>query len=352
MLKLSDYRLLGRSGLRVSPLALGTMTFGTEWEWGAEEGVAQRIFDTYIERGGNLIDTANGYTKGTSEKLIGKFIQGRRDQLVVSTKFSFPTDRDPNSGGNHRKSIVGSIHGSLRRLNTDYIDLLFLHAWDNTTPVDEVLRALDDLVRSGKILYIGISNTPAWQISRMQALASVRGWSQFVALQIEYNLLQRVPERELIPMATELGLGVMPWSPLRGGVLSGKYRDNQATDERTASAETGTRHNLVQTSGLLTPRSDEVVKELLRISKDTGRSPSQVAIAWLLNKPGVVAPVLGARTFDQFIENLDALVLDLSPCYMTALDQISKIELGYPHDYLEMMKCRTERPLGIGRRDA
>ncbi len=220
---LTHYRLLGRSGLRVSPLALGTMTFGTDWGWGSDEADARRIFDAYVDRGGNFVDTASNYTNGTSEKLVGAFAEGKRDRLVLATKYSLASaPGDPNSGGNHRKNMVRTVEQSLQRLRTDHLDLLYLHTWDATTPGDEIMRAFDDLVRAGKVLYAGISDTPAWQVARMQTMAELRGWSPFVALQIEYSLVQRTVERELVPMAKELGLGV-PWSPLGMGVLTGKY---------------------------------------------------------------------------------------------------------------------------------
>jgi aryl-alcohol dehydrogenase-like predicted oxidoreductase len=223
-LSLDSYRLLGRSGLRVSPLALGTMTFGTDWGWGSDRDEAKRILDAYLDRGGNFIDTANKYTNGTSERLIGELVGDRRERLVLATKYTLTMrPGDPNAGGNHRKNMVRSVEASLERLKTDYIDLLYLHAWDATTPVEEILRAMDDLVRAGKVLYVGISDTPAWQVSRMQAIADLRGWAPLVALQIEYSLIERTVERELIPMAQEMGLGVIPWSPLASGVLTGKY---------------------------------------------------------------------------------------------------------------------------------
>lgn len=223
-LALDDYRLLGRSGLRVSPLALGTATFGTEWGWGAERAEARKLFDRYVGLGGNLLDTADTYTDGSSERLLGEFAHEERERLVLATKYStLRRPGDPNSGGGHRKALFGSVEGSLRRLGTDYLDLLYLHVWDFRTSVEEVLRGLDDLVRQGKVLYVAISNTPAWQVSRMQAIADLRGWSPLVALQLEYSLIERTAERDLIPMARELGLGVVPYSPLGGGVLSGKY---------------------------------------------------------------------------------------------------------------------------------
>src|SRR5690606_15703315 len=223
-LTLDTYRLLGRSGLRVSPLALGTATFGTEWGWGAEQDDARKLFDLYVERGGNFVDTAPTHTNGSSERLLGQFIHGHRESLVVATKYTtLRSPGDPNSGGAHRKSLFASVEASLRQLGTDYIDLLYLHVWDFTTPVEEILRGLDDLVRQGKILYVAISNAPAWQIARMQTIADLRGWSPLTALQLQYNLAERTGERELLPMAQELGLGTVLWSPLAGRVLTGKY---------------------------------------------------------------------------------------------------------------------------------
>jgi aryl-alcohol dehydrogenase-like predicted oxidoreductase len=225
---LASYRLLGRSGLRVSPLALGTMTFGESW--GAPEDESRRIFDTYADHGGNFVDTAGFYAKGVSESLTGKFAAGKRDQLVISTKYTLAVQPgDPNAAGNSRISMVRGVEQSLRRLATDRIDLLFLHVWDNTTPAGEILRAFDDLVRAGKILYIGISDTPAWQIARLQTMAELRGWTQLIALQAEYSLLQRSSERELIPAAQAMGLGVLPWSPL----ASGKIRQWRAAAGRS-----------------------------------------------------------------------------------------------------------------------
>jgi aryl-alcohol dehydrogenase-like predicted oxidoreductase len=226
-LALDHYRMLGRSGLKVSPLCLGTMTFGETW--GSDEAESRRIFDAYVDRGGNFIDTAGFYAQGAAETLTGKFAAAGRDRLVLSTKYSLATrPGDPNAAGNSRKSMVRSVEDSLKRLQTDYIDLLFLHVWDDTTPIDEVMRAFDDLIRAGKVLYIGISDTPAWQVARMQTLAELRGWNQLAALQVEYSLLQRTTERDLIPAAKALGMGVMPWSPLSSGLLSGKYAGKAA----------------------------------------------------------------------------------------------------------------------------
>jgi aryl-alcohol dehydrogenase-like predicted oxidoreductase len=335
MSTLDTYRLLGSSGLRVSPLALGTMTFGADWGWGAEREEARRIFDAYVERGGNFIDSANRYTEGTAERLLGEFAAGRREQLVIATKYTLPTRAgDPNSGGNHRRSMVRSVEESLRRLQTDYIDLLYLHIWDGTTPVEEVLRAMDDLVGAGKVVYVGISDTPAWQVSRMQAIADLRGWAPLVALQVEYSLIERTVERELIPMAREMGLGVIPWSPLASGVLTGKYSraDLDGSDESAEAA--GTRKNVAIGNGALTERGLGIAEVVERVATEIGTTQSRVALAWTLLNPAVTAPIIGARTLAQFEDNLGALEVDIPEEQRTRLDEASAVELGFPHDFM------------------
>lgn len=332
---LDSYRLLGRSGLRVSPLALGAMTFGSDWGWGADTAEARRIFDAYVERGGNFIDTANHYTNGTSERLVGEFARERRERLVLATKYTLSTrPGDPNSGGNHRKSMVRSVEGSLQRLNTDYIDLLYLHAWDYTTPVEEILRGLDDLVRSGKVLYVGISDAPAWQIARMQSIADLRGWAPLIALQIEYSLIERTVERELIPMAQELGLGVIPWSPLASGVLSGKYSKADLKHDGDLSSASGTRKNVAAANGGLSERGLAIAETVKRVAAEMGKRPSQVAIAWTLLNPAVAAPIVGARTLAQLEENLGALEIVLDASHREELVAASAIDLGFPHEFL------------------
>lgn len=341
-LALDTYRLLGRSGLRVSPLALGAMTFGEDWGWGADAEEARRIFDAYVDRGGNFIDTANQYTNGTSERLVGAFAEGRREQLVIATKYTLTTrPGDPNSGGNHRKSMVPSVEGSLQRLNTDYIDLLYLHAWDATTPVEEILRAMDDLVRSGKVLYVGISDTPAWQVARMQAIADLRGWSPLIALQIEYSLLERTVERDLVPMARELGLGVIPWSPLGMGVLTGKY-SRADLEIGTGSADpAGTRKNVAAAHQRLTERGLAIADVVKEVAAEAGHEPAQVALAWTLENPAVTAPIVGARTLAQLEQNLAALDVRLTDDQLARLEAASAIELGFPHDFLTLPMVRN-----------
>ncbi|HWL86386.1 MAG TPA: aldo/keto reductase [Polyangiaceae bacterium] len=334
-LSLDSYRLLGRSGLRVSPLALGGMTFGTDWGWGSEADEVRRIFDTYVDRGGNFIDTANFYTNGTSERLIGEFAHEKRERLVIATKYTLTMrPRDPNSGGNHRKNMIQSVEASLERLKTDYIDLLYMHAWDGTTPVEEVLRAMDDLVRSGKVLYVGISDTPAWQVSRMQAIAELRGWSPLIALQIEYSLAQRTVERELMPMAKEMGLGVVPFFALASGVLTGKYTKADLDHGGGSAGAAGTRKNVAAANGVLTARNLEIAEVVKSVAVELGKTPAQVALAWTLLNPAVAAPILGARTLKQLEDNLGALDVSWTDSHRARLDAVSAVELGFPHDFL------------------
>ncbi|MBB5912275.1 aryl-alcohol dehydrogenase-like predicted oxidoreductase [Nocardia transvalensis] len=346
-LTLDTYRLLGRSGLRVSPLALGTMTFGADWGWGADRDESRKLLDLYLDRGGNFIDTASMYTNGSSERLLGEFTRDNRESLVLATKYTMQRrPGDPNAGGNHRKSMFASVENSLRQLNTDYIDLLYLHAWDFHTPVEEILRGMDDLVRQGKVLYVAISDAPAWQVSRMQAIADLRGWSPLVALQVEYSLIERTVERDLIPMAREMGLGVIPWSPLAGGVLTGKYGRTDLATDRVDSPE-GTRKNVVVAQNQLTERGLAIADVVKQVATEIGRTPAQVALAWTLLNPGVTAPIIGARTPDQLEDNLGALDIDLAPEHRARLDEASAITLGFPHDMLALDMTRTVTTGGL-----
>ena len=332
--ELNHYRLLGRSGLRVSPLCLGTMTFGTESGWGADKQESQKVFDLYVERGGNFIDTADAYTNGTSETYLGEFIQSRREQLVIATKYTCNTrPGDPNAGGNHRKNMIQSVEASLKRLKTDYIDLYWLHMWEFRTPIEEVMRAFDDLVRAGKVLYIGVSDTPAWKVSQANMLADLRGWTPLIALQIEYSLVERTVERDLIPMARELNIGVVPWSPLGGGVLTGKY--NRSNQEQTpANQDTATRKSFNEMMGKLTEQNLAIAEQVQNVAQEIGRSPAQVALNWLLQKPGVTSPIIGARTVRHLEDNLQCLDFVLSSEHLEQLDKISAIDLGFPHNFL------------------
>ena len=330
------YYLLGKSGLRVSELALGAMSFGTDWGWGTDISEARKMLDLYIDNGGNFVDTANQYTDGSSERMLGELLGEKRQQIVLATKYTLSTHPgDANAGGNHRKSMVRSIETSLQRLRTDYVDLLYLHLWDGTTPVEEILRAMDDLVRAGKVLYVGISDTPAWQVSRMQAIAGLRGWSPLVALQVEYNLIERTTERDLIPMANEMGLGVVPFSPLAGGLLSGKYIKEDFLDK---SVSTGVRHGSrgknMKTLGKFNERNMGIVDEVKKVASEVQESPAQVALAWLLSRSTVTSVLLGASKLEQLENNLNALNTQLSPDQIKRLDDISRVEMGFPHAVL------------------
>jgi aryl-alcohol dehydrogenase-like predicted oxidoreductase len=329
-MSLGHYVTLGRSGLRVSPFCLGTMTFGEELGWGSSVAESTAILDRYIERGGNFIDTANLYTKGHSETIIGDHVGGdpsKRDRLVLATKFSanhFPGD--PNGGGSSRKAIIAACEQSLRRLKTDYIDLYWLHCWDKFTPIEETTQALHDLVQAGKVRYLGVSDTPAWKTTQAQLLAQFRGWSPFIGLQIEYSLLQRTVEGELVPMALELGMGVTPWSPLRGGVLSGKYtRENAATPDVTKRA---------WNTHYLTEQTFVLLDELAAIAKALDTSVARVALSWVQHRPGVTSTIIGARTLKHLDDNLAALEVTLTPEQTAKLDELTKPTLNFPAAFL------------------
>jgi len=335
MTSLDQYRLLGRSGLRVSPVALGTMTFGQDWGWGADPAESRRIFDLYIDRGGNFVDTAVNYTNGVSERLLGEFLRDKRERVVLATKFTMAREPgNPNSGGNHRLNMLRSVEQSLRQLGTDRIDLLYLHGWDFTSHPEEVMRGLDDLVRAGKIVYIGICNTPAWRIAQMQTLAELFGWAPFVALQIEYSLIERTVEHELIPMASALGLGVLPWSPLGGGVLTGKYTRSDVADSREAGVA-ATRKGVMASSGQLSDRALSIAAVVGAVAEEIGATASQVALAWTLSNPAVTAPVMGARTLAQAEENLRALGVVLTDEQRARLDAASAPEPIFPGRFVE-----------------
>ena len=334
--QLDHYRLLGRSGLRVSPLSLGTMTFGVGSEWGTPDDVAAQMLDLYMERGGNFVDTANFYAQGGSERVLAPLIKERRERLVISTKYSL-TMRwgDPNASGNHRKNMIRSVEDSLKRMDTDYIDLLYLHVWDDRTPADEILRAFDDLIRTGKVLYAGISDTPAWRISHLQGIADVRGWSPFVALQIPYNLTERTVERDLMPMAKAMGIGVLPWSPLAGGVLSGKYSraDLKAKAEASIGGMTS-RKDINVATGRLSEKNLDIAEVVKAVAQEMGRSPSQVALAWTLLHPASTSPLIGARTLAQLEDNLAALEVEFSDAQIKRLNEVSAVDLGFPQAFL------------------
>jgi aryl-alcohol dehydrogenase-like predicted oxidoreductase len=321
------YRLLGNSGLRVSEAALGTMTFGEDWGWGAAKAEARKIYDAFREAGGNFVDTANVYTNGSSESFLGEFMQGHRASVVMATKYSnaFP-GTDPNAAGNQRKNMMQAVEASLKRLQTDYIDLYWAHIWDQITPVEEVMRGLDDLVRQGKVLYVGISDAPAWWVAQANTLAQLRGWSPFIGLQIEYSLIERTVERELIPVAQALNIGVTAWAPLSNGLLTGKYLGEGPSEPGRMSSD------MMKDFLPEQQRADRIVAAVKKVSEEAGRSMAQVALAWLRYRPLPIIPIIGARKLSQLHDNLAGFELALSADQLKTLDEASRIELGFPHD--------------------
>jgi len=320
------YKLLGKSGLRVSELCLGTMTFGDDWGWGAAEEESRKMFDAFAEAGGNFIDTANNYTNGTSEKFVGEFTKADRDHFVIATKYTLNENAtDPNFGGNHRKNMRRSVEGSLKRLDTDHIDLLWLHMWDGMTPVEEVMRALDDLVRAGRVLYTGISDTPAWVVSQANTLADLRGWTRFVAYQGLYSLASRAPERDILPMTQAMEMAYLPWGILEGGEITGKY--NAPSDEPKRSSDTS-------------ERIKTIAAVLLELADETAYTPSQIAINWVRQRPFPMIPILGARSEAQLRDNLGSLDFELTAEQIERLNAASPIDLGFPHSFLSSTHVR------------
>ncbi len=327
---LDHYVTLGHSGLRVSPLCLGAMTFGEEWGFGSTVKDSEAILDRYLARGGNFIDTANGYTKGHSEAIIGEHLgqhAAKRDRVVIATKFTTNMYRgDPNGGGANRKAIIAQCEQSLRRLKTSYIDLYWMHVWDANTPIEETLRALDDLVRDGKVRFLGFSDSPAWKCAEAQTITRFRGWAPLIALQIEYSLLERTVEGELVPMARELGLGITPWAPLARGTLSGKYtRENHGGTKPTRGE---------RVTSLLDERTYAIVDELVRVAKELDSTPARVALAWVASQPGVTSPIIGARTIEQLDDNLSAADIVLSADQIARLEKLSVPKLPFPANML------------------
>ncbi|NUQ76032.1 MAG: aldo/keto reductase [Polyangiaceae bacterium] len=327
---LGDYSLLGRSGLRVAPLCLGTMTFGTEWGWGADLETSRAVFNRYLEASGNFIDTADGYTNGRSEEILGQLMQetNSRDRVVLATKFTFNGRfGDPNAGGNGRKNIYRALEGSLRRLKTDYVDLYWLHSWDMLTPIEEVMSTLNSLVQAGKVRYIGFSNTPAWYLGKAQTIAEFRGYERVCALQLEYSLIERHIEREHIPAAIELGMGVCPWSPLASGLLTGKYkREGQGEGRLVTTKESGN-----PLFNKMSEQNFRIVDTLLDVAKEIGRSPAQVAINWITKRPGITSTLIGATKVSQLEDNLAALEFDIPAELSGKLDEVSQIESFSPY---------------------
>jgi len=323
-----DYKLFGRTGLRVSELCLGTMTFGNAWGWGAEKEEVKKIFDLYTSKGGNFIDTANLYSNGNSEEMIGELIKGDRNHFVLASKFTLKDGfdnppKDPNMSGMHKKNMLRSVEASLKRMQVDFLDILWVHAWDDLTPPEELMRGLDDLVRSGKVLYIGISDSPAWRVAQCNTMATLKDWTAFAGLQIEYSLIQRSAERDLLPMAKAYDMAVTPWSPLGGGILSGKYGKDGKGKGRASEGNK------------LTEKRLRIAEEVVKIAKKIGAEPAQVAIKWTMHNNNAVIPIIGARTKKQFESNIGALKIELSEEHISTLNEVSNIELGFPHDFLK-----------------
>ena len=316
------YKLLGRSGLKVSELCLGTMGFGTDSGWGADKETSFGIMEAFANAGGNFLDTANRYQNGTSEKIIGEFVSQRdRDFFVIATKYSlYDNLTNPNASGNNRKNMMRSVEASLKRLNTPFIDLLYLHIWDDLTPIDEIMRGLDDLVKSGKVNYIAISDTPAWMVAKANTMAELMGWSRLVALQVEYSLLQRTPERDLIPMAQHFGMTVTPWAPLAGGALTGKYLKGDAGRIKEGSKR-------------LNERAITITKEVMAIAAELGVAASHVALKWTMQKGFSSIPIVGATKLSQLEENLKTVGVMLTDDHIKRLDAVSDFELGFPGDF-------------------
>lgn len=320
------YKLLGHSGLKVSELALGTMTFGESWGFGASPEECRRIFDAYIALGGNLIDTANKYTDGAAEQIVGDLIHDNRERLVLATKYTMTMrGGDPNASGNHRKNMVQSLEASLNRLGTDYVDILWVHAWDGITPIDETMRALDDLVRSGKVLYVGMSDAPAWIVAQANTLAELRGWSRFIGLQLNYNLTERSAERELLPMARALGIGVTAWGALAAGILTGKYSRRPQVEDSLRARMNG--HRLSERNVLIARAVDAIADKL-------DRSSTQVALNWVRQRGKDIVPIIGARKQSQIEDALRCIEFTIPDEDMEHLDEVSRIEMGFPHDFL------------------
>lgn len=346
-MSLDTYCLLGRTGLRVSRLALGTMTFGKEWGWGSDEETSRAVFNHYLDAGGNFLDTADIYTLGTSESWLGKFVAERkaRDRVVIATKFTQNMQPgNPNGGGNGRKNILRAVEGSLRRLNTDYIDLYILHQWDALTPVDEVIRTMDDLVRSGKVRHVGLSDVPAWYAASMQTTAELRGFEPISSIQMQYSLVERNIEHEFVALGLAKGMSITAWSPLASGLLSGKYRsggaeqggrgrlDMLAAIARKAEApkKKGSANSTLDQRN---ERSAVILAEVENVAREIGRSVAQVALNWAMNRPCIASVLIGASRLEQLEENLAAADFDIPPALLARLDAVSHPETPFPYTF-------------------
>jgi len=333
--KTMKYKLFGNTGLRVSELALGAMTFGDAWGWGADLNESKSMLDAFKDRGGNFIDSAIIYTNGQSEAILGELLKGQRQEWVLGTKYTLSKDpNNPNAAGNHRKNMVESVHQSLTRLQTDYIDVLWVHAEDEFTPLPEMMRALDDLVRQGKVLYLGISDFPAWKVAQANTLAELKDWEQFAGIQIQYNLIERTAERELLPMAKSLGLSTTVWSPLAGGALTGKYL------QQNTGSDAGKRYDVADFGDLLKvneQRNIGIVETLVKVAQNINHPAHHVALNWLRQRQdqAAIIPIIGAKSMAQLQDSLSFLEFELSTETMAELNQISAIEMGFPHDFLD-----------------
>jgi aryl-alcohol dehydrogenase-like predicted oxidoreductase len=337
-MKISDYVTLGRSGLNVSPLCLGTMTFGEDWGWGSSEETARKIFDAYVEQGGNFLDTADGYTNGSSEQLVGKFVKDgkSRDKLIIATKFTFNAQPgNPNAGGNGRKNIYRALEGSLKRLGTDYIDLYWLHTWDTVTPAEEVLLTFNDLVKEGKIRYFGLSDVPAWYLAKMQTLAEAHSLHRISALQLEYSLIERNIEREHVPASQEFGLGICPWSPLASGLLTGKYKRESNGDAQGRLAQVDKQHPGF--AKLFTERNFNIADTVVEVAKSVGKTAAQVALNWAATRPGMTSTIIGATKLNQLNDNISSLDFELPPEAVAKLDEVSRPDPSI-HPYMFFTK--------------
>jgi aryl-alcohol dehydrogenase-like predicted oxidoreductase len=333
-----NYRYLGKTGMKVSELCLGAMTFGRE----TDEKTSHQILDAFVEAGGNFIDTADVYTRGASEEVVGRWLKNKnRDDLVIATKVRFPMGEGPNDVGVSRKHILSGVENSLRRLGTDHIDLYQVHCWDPGTPLEETLSTLNALVQSGKVRYLGASNYSPWQLQKAIDLSNQMGWEPFVSLQPLYNLLDRYIEWGLVPVCQNEGLGIMPWSPLRGGWLSGKYRRDMDTPPKGSRVDQAEKEGWSEAwSTYANERTWSIIDVLLDIAKEINKSPAQVALNWLLQRPGVTAPIIGIRTPDHLADNIGATGWTLSAEHMARLNDVSNMELPYPYDFIDRASAR------------
>ena len=333
------YRLLGPTGLRVSDICLGTMSFGDRWGFGADEKTSHEVMDAFEAAGGNFLDTANMYHGGQTEEIVGTWLgasEGRRDRTVLATKYTLSMDpKDANASGNHRKNLVRSVEASLKRLGTDHIDLLWAHVYDDLTPYEEMLRALDDLVRSGKVYYVGISDTPAWVVSAANTLAELRGWTSFAGLQIEYSLLERTPERDLLPMAEHFGMSVCAWGPLGAGVLTGKYTRGGENDSLRKQGN--------EQRGRTSERSLAIARVVDEVADELGVTSAQVATAWVQHQGYGCIPIVGARKVSQIEGTQHSSDVTLEEAHLAKLDEVSRVDLGFPHEFLRTEHVKNVR---------